>query len=178
MYGYGLGLVVVIPAIITALSFGAGSFFLMLGVIYGLLFAVLYVKRISYSDEDSMELIKEEKRKVVLPKKILTGDEKENTKKIKKVSRTLSKTKYNIPKSKPILGSVKVKEHIFKEKTPNVIAQLREKTTKIENEKKQEEKKAALKKMKSFAKQIDKKKVIKNKDEIDEDELGSLGEGF
>jgi hypothetical protein len=170
IYGYGAGLVVVVPSVITAVLFGEGSFFLMLGVIYGLLFAILLVRRISFDDHDSFKLIKKEKQRAILPKKILTKDEKENSGRVKKITENIV--------NKPIVSSVKIKEHIFKEKQPNVIAQLRKKTTKIENESKQQEKEEALKKMKSFAKQIDKKKVAKKKDDIDEDELSNLGEGF
>ena len=41
LYGYAVGLAVIVPAIITALFFGAASFFLMMGVIFCLLFIIL-----------------------------------------------------------------------------------------------------------------------------------------
>jgi len=169
IYGYGVGLIVVIPSIITAMYFGAGSFFLMLGVIYGLLFLILFTKRISYSNKDDFQLVETKEKKTALPKKIITAEKKGTKTKIKKMSRAAVST--------PTVNSVKIKEHIFKEKQPNVIAQLRKKTIKIEKEKKKEEKLAAMKKMKSFATQIDKKKS-KKKNDIDEDELNNLGEGF
>ena len=169
LYGYGVGLIVVVPSVITAMYFGVGSFFLMLGIIYGLLFLILFTKRISYSDKDVTKLVEIKEKKVALPKKVITAEEKETRTKVKEVA----KATINIP----TVRSVKIKEHIFKEKQPNVIAQLRKKTTEIEKEKKAEEKVATLKKMKSFATQIDKKKS-KKKNDIDENELNNLGEGF
>ena len=169
IYGYGIGLLVVIPSVITAMYFGAGSFFLMLGLIYGLLFLILFTKRISYLDKDDIKLIKTKAKKAALPKKVVTAEEKETKRKVKEVSRVA----VNTLSVKPI----KIKEHIFKEKQPSVITQLHKKTIEIEKEKKKEEKLTALKKMKSFATQIDKKKS-KNKNDIDEDELNNLGEGF
>jgi len=169
LYGYGVGLIVVVPSVITAMYFGVGSFFLMLGIIYGLLFLILFTKRISYSDKDVTKLVEIKEKKVALPKKVITAEEKETRTKVKEVA----KATINIP----TVRSVKIKEHIFKEKQPNVIAQLRKKTTEIEKEKKSDEKVATLKKMKSFATQIDKKKS-KKKNDIDENELNNLGEGF
>ena len=171
LYGYALGLVVVVPAMVTALFFGATSFFLILGLMYGLLFIIFIAKRISYANMDDIKLIKEEKLEVKIPKKVLTREEKEGKSNIAKQPIKAKQVIRNTT-----VSPIKIKEQIFKEKQPNVIAELRDKTTKIEKEKKQNEKAEAMKKMKSFAKQIDKKK--KNSNEIDENELNNLGEGF
>jgi len=170
IYGYALGLVVVVPAVATAWFFGAASFFLMLGIIFGLLFIIFIAKRISYADIDNIPLQKEEKKKVFIPKKVLTLEEKEIDRDVEE------KVKVAIQPS--IVRPAKIKEQIFKEKQPNVINQLRKKTTAIENEKNKEDKADALAKMKNFAKQINAKKAKKSTDEIDEDELSSLDEGF
>jgi len=168
LYGYIIGLIIILPAMLTAFYFGAGSFFLMLGLIYCLLFAVFIAKRISFGEVDNVELIKEKKKKIAIPKRILTHkDAKENRERNEKTEQLIKK---------PIITPTRIKEQIFKEKQPNVIAELREKTTKIEEEKKQVAKKDALKKMGSLAKQLNKKK--KNNDEINEDELNSMGKGF
>ena len=168
--GYALGLVVVVPAIIAAWFFGVASFFLIMGLVFCLLFAIFIVKRISYNDKETVPLMEKEKKKFKIPKKILATDEKEDHKDTKKQV----KGAVQMPSYKP----AKIKEHIFKEKQPNVIAQLRKKTTAIENEKNKEDKEEALRKMKNFATQINKKKTKKNVDEIDEDELNNLDEGF
>jgi hypothetical protein len=173
LYGYALGAIVVVPAMVTALFFGATSFFLILGLLYALLFIIFIAKRISYEEEDDIKLKKEEKVEVAIPRRILTKEEKEGESNIIKKPIKSKQIIRNTP-----VASIKIKEQIFKEKQPNVIAELREKTTKIEKEKKLNEKEEALKKMKSFAKQIDKKKKKKNSNEIDEDELSNLGEGF
>ena len=177
LYGYALGLVVVIPAIVTGLTFGAGGFFLLFGLIYFLIFIILFAKRISYGEEDTVKLIKEEKKELIIPKRVLTKEEKETKTNISSVAKVLTQ--------EPIVAPKKIKEQIFKEKRPNVIDQLRVKTTQIEHDREKEEKEEkeeALNKMKLFAKQIDKnkqkKKTKKNANEIDEDELSSLGEGF
>ncbi|MBT4870130.1 MAG: hypothetical protein HON47_00985 [Candidatus Diapherotrites archaeon] len=173
LYGYALGAIVVVPAMVTALFFGATSFFLILGLMYALLFIIFIAKRISYNENDGVKLKKEEKVEVAIPRRILTKEEKEGRSNIIKKPIKAKQIIRNTP-----VAQIKIKEQIFKEKQPNVIAELREKTTKIEKEKKLNEKEEALKKMKSFAKQIDKKKKKKNSNEIDEDELSNLGEGF
>ena len=173
LYGYALGAIVVVPAMVTALFFGATSFFLILGLLYALLFIIFIAKRISYEEEDDIKLKKEEKVEVAIPRRILTKEEKEGRSNIIKKPIKAKQIIRNTP-----VAQIKIKEQIFKEKQPNVIAELREKTTKIEKEKKLNEKEEALKKMKSFAKQIDKKKKKKNSNEINEDELSNLGEGF
>ena len=173
LYGYALGAIVVVPAMVTALFFGATSFFLILGLMYALLFIIFIAKRISYNENDGVKLKKEEKVEVAIPRRILTKEEKEGRSNIIKKPIKAKQIIRNTP-----VAQIKIKEQIFKEKQPNVIAELREKTTKIEKEKKLNEKEEALKKMKSFAKQIDKKKKKKNSNEINEDELSNLGEGF
>ena len=180
LYGYALGLVVVLPAIATAMYFGAGSFFLMLGVIYGLLFAGFIAKRFSFEEKDDIPLVEKEKDNITIPRKILKKENKvESTLTDRHPIIATNKTKTTPARINTNSSPIKIKEQIFKEKQPNVIAELREKTTKIEEEKKQVEKENALKKMKSFAKQIEKNKnKKKNYDEIDEDELSNLGEGF
>ncbi|MBT7241644.1 MAG: hypothetical protein HN878_04080 [Candidatus Diapherotrites archaeon] len=173
LYGYALGAIVVVPAMVTALFFGATSFFLILGLMYALLFIIFIAKRISYNENDGVKLKKEEKVEVAIPRRILTKEEKEGRSNIIKKPIKAKQIIRNTP-----VAQIKIKEQIFKEKQPNVIAELREKTTKIEKEKKLSDKEEALKKMKSFAKQIDKKKKKKNSNEINEDELSNLGEGF
>ena len=168
-----LGAIVVLPAMVTALFFGATSFFLILGLMYALLFIIFIAKRISYNENDGVKLKKEEKVEVAIPRRILTKEEKEGRSNIIKKPIKAKQIIRNTP-----VAQIKIKEQIFKEKQPNVIAELREKTTKIEKEKKLSDKEEALKKMKSFAKQIDKKKKKKNSNEINEDELSNLGEGF
>jgi len=170
IYGYAIGSVVVVPAIITAWFFGVASFFLMIGIIFCLLFVIFITRRLSYGEEDNVPLIEEEKKKVFIPKKILTVEERENDEDIEEKVKVIIR--------QPVVKPAKIKEQIFKEKQPNVIDQLRKKTTAIENKKNKENREAALRKMKDFAKQIDAKKAKKDINEIDEDELNNLDEGF
>ena len=124
LYGYALGAIVVVPAMVTALFFGATSFFLILGLMYALLFIIFIAKRISYNENDGVKLKKEEKVEVAIPRRILTKEEKEGRSNIIKKPIKAKQIIRNTP-----VASIKIKEQIFKEKQPNVIAELREKTT-------------------------------------------------
>ncbi len=170
-YGYAFGLLIFFPGMVLSLIVFDRLFFVSSSIVYIILFTIFFVIRKKSGFVDDVELIKE-KKSTYIPKKILKATEKEN----------LVKNKFN---SKPeqqdikngFLNTNKINKQIFKEKKTNIIESLRAKTIEIKGETKEQDKNAALKKLKSFAIQIDKKNNKKKdyEDEINEKELEEIG---
>lgn len=173
-YSYGIGLLVFLPGIISVAMLGEKLFFIVSGIAYLILFIAFYIKRKQAGLEDTAELVENNKR-IFIPKKVLTDEEKANKEQYKSVPE--NNARINNRLSQKTIDSVKVKEQLFKEKQPNVIAKLREKTLNIETQKKEEERDKTLAKLKSLETQLIKKKKIEE-EEINESELEGIGKGF
>jgi hypothetical protein len=177
-YSYGLGLVVFLPGIISIAMFGEKLFFIISGIIYVVAAIALYIKRRQEGLEDNVELV-ENKKEIRIPKKVLTDEEKEE--KIDYDSTTDIKTDptKNMQSGK-IDNKIKVKEQIIKEKQPNVIAKLREKTTNVENDEDKRKKEVALQRLKGLAKKVKKKGdgELEELEDVDEKGLDNIGNMF
>jgi len=134
-YGYGLGAIVFVPGIVAASTFGDKGFFLVSGVVFACLFGVMLVKRVAGKEKDASPLVKEEKTKIELPRKVLTDEEKSGN-------------------EVGVVSADKTREQIFKEKEPSVIAAVKKDTLKMEQKRIDKEKEEALKKLRSFAREI------------------------
>ncbi len=160
-FGYTLGLIVFLPSMIAYSYFRMSGFAITFLIIYAIIFFVLLIRRKMLKLKDTVPLEKN-KKKIVLPKRVLTEEE------------------IHPKKDAPIVNEKNIKEQLFKEKEPNLIERLRKKTTQIEVKNKSDEKEEALKKLKEFAKDI--KKANKNDkeddSEVNENELNEIGEGF
>ncbi len=160
VYSYLLGLIIFGTGLIAGETLGIEAFIVFSLVMYFFLACAMYIARIATKQTDSAKLIKE-KDKINVPQKALSKEEKaakinaENEEKTKKEE-----------KKEPIKGE------IFKVKESNVIAELRRKTAKTEESQKTEEKEKMLKKLREYAKDINKKGEKQKKQEKDlKDEL-------
>ena len=164
-YGYALGLIVFIPGIIAMFLYSEKSFFIMAGIFYALMIAIMLVVRKSNNKKDEVELF-EEKKTERIPKKAMTKEEQTAGTKI-------AIDDYDKPVE--VVSDKEIKEQLFKVKSSNVIQKLREKTIGMEKQKKDKEKEETLKKLKGFAKQIKESSKEELKD-VEEDELERIGE--
>ena len=182
-YGYGLGILTFLPAMVMAITYSERSFFLIAGIFYLFLFTALYAKRVYKNESDTATLIVE-KRIVPIPNKVLTQEEKEGkgrfVSKLKQEENIIPVT--SKPKKRIIASPLRVvndkprKEQIFKEKETNVIEKLRQKTIQINKEDEDTKQKDTLSKLKGFAKQIDKVKAKKSKDDDELEEMPEIDE--
>ncbi|MDD4251105.1 MAG: hypothetical protein PHX27_02845 [Candidatus ainarchaeum sp.] len=170
-YSYALGLIVFLPGMILALMVFEKLFFIITGIIYAIIFTIFFIKRKRDNLQDTIELTKE---KIVekIPQKILDEEER---------NENLAKNVFN--KKPKIITPQETKKQLFKEKMPNVIEKLRENTLKIKEKKEYTDKEETLNRLKNFAKQINKKNRIleketinkSKKEDIDEQELEEIG---
>ena len=176
-YSYGMGLLVFLPGIISVAMLGEKLFFIVSGIVYVILFIAFYIKRKQSGLEDNVELVANNK-KTFIPRKVLTDEEKADKEQYNSVSKNNVQVDNRL--SQKTIDSVKVKEQLFKEKQPNVIAKLREKTLNIETQKKEEDREKTLAKLKSLERSITKKKIGETDEleEINETELEGIGKDF
>ena len=182
-YGYGFGILTFLPAMAIAITYSEKSFFLIAGIFYLFLFTLLYAKRIYNNESDNVELIIENTH-IPLPNKVLTDEEKEGKgsfiPKLKKEETVIPNKKENKKRitASPlrIVNDKSEKEHIFKEKETNVIEKLRKKTIQINKEDKDKQQQKTLSKLKGFAKQINKVKEKKIKDDDELEEMPDIDE--
>jgi hypothetical protein len=160
-YGYGLGILIFIPGMATALLVNEQFFFLVTAIFYAMLFAAFFIKRKYNKETDTTELIVE-KFVSKIPTKVLTDEEK-----IKKETKLADDEEFGpepdlIPKRKissdekiTIINPINTKEQLFKEGKTNVIEKLREKTLSANDLESNKKRAAALNKLKGFAKEME-----------------------
>ena len=208
-YSYGIGLIVFLPGIISIVMLGDKLFFIGSGAVYLVLFIAFYAKRKASGLADNEELVVQ-KTKRFIPTRVLTDEEKASQKQEQTnnyanntpTPKDLNKTSNNKTSNNNIsnndntnhrktnfgelkvVNSGEIKEQLFKEKQPNVIAKLREKTLNVETQKKEDERKASLARLKELAKQVNKKNITEKKnvdektEDINENELNDIGDNF
>lgn len=215
--GYLLGLIIFLPSIL-AIFLDLELFFFLFAIgMYGFLSTIMFIVRIYYNKEDTVELI-DTKQTPIIPKKALTPEEKESENIQEGIDfsnqNTNDHTKddfdysnYKLQKAKELNVEDKIKkanhsttgknenglfikdstiqnkEHqrqIFKEKQPNVINEIRQKTIGKEEKTKQtlSEKDKIISNLKKLTKKNREKSLNKKKDKnIDlDDDLETLTE--
>lgn len=162
VYSYLLGLIIFGTGLIAGEVFGLEAFIIFSLLMYFFLICIMFVARTATRQNDSIELIKE-KRKIKVPQKALTKEEIAKNKKEEKEE--ILKQKEKDEKKETTKGE------FFKVKESNVIAELRKKTIKIDENDKKSEKENMLKKLREYAKDITKKKKKNDLTEEAENEL-------
>ncbi len=180
-YGYAIGILIFIPGFIAEFTFSKKIFFLVSSIFYAFLFAGFLAKRIYSKETDNVELVKENTKQRI-PKKVLTEEEKKSSQRY--VENEVKESQINNEKEYKKITAEELKivnsdkgEQVFKEKKPSVIESLRKKTieeNKVSDNKKRSE---ALARLKGLAKQMDKKEIEEDDEDISEDELKEISEG-
>jgi len=150
--GLLIGVIVSFPGFLAAIIFQKDYFYALTFVIFILLIISFFIKRKMYFEEDLAPLI-EEKRKIELPKKVLTKEELGEERDIEEV---LKNQQINLENQK---------EQIFKQKNTNVIGDLREIISSPSEDEKEKQKKEMLEKLRNEAKKISPNKVNQEKKE-------------
>ena len=157
-YGYGIGAIIFIPGLIAAGFFGGKGFLAISSIMLFILFAAMLAKRYATGETDSVPIQKEKRARPALPRKVMAEEEKSGG-------------------AVQVVSASKIGEQIFKEKEPNVIAEVRKKTSEMEQKKRSEEKDEALKRLRNFARDIKiKESKSAKKKKAEDDELEEMVE--
>ena len=135
-------------------------FFLASIIVYVMIFAILFTKRISFGETD-LEINKDKKRKTQLPERLIE--------KTKPKEKKMGFEHGLMVKATP----TEIKKQVFKEKDNNILNALQSKTKEIEGKNKEKEKNDALDRLRKEALQIKEKtekQTKKKKNELEEAE--------
>jgi hypothetical protein len=162
LYGYIMGILIFgIPiATIYIMNLEEYYFFLASIVVYILVSAVLFTKRISLKETDP-EIIKDKKRKIQIPERAME--------KPKPKEKKMGFEHGLMVNARP----AEIKKQVFKEKDNNILKALQSKTREMENKNKEKEKNEALERLRKEALQIKEKtekQTKKKKNELEEAE--------
>ena len=170
-YGYAIG----VPIIILSSIFGEKYFFFVFAFLSVLLFAIALAKRLSLKEADFVAR-EQVKRKIIIPEKALTKEEREALKTGQPLpGRTQRQTVTQAQPQKRIVASqiqpvneVR-KGQVFIEGNNNILSQVEANTATANDESKEKAKRAILDRLKMLAKDVKKSEPLEREKNSNDD---------